>query len=1030
VAEKKPARTNVGTIGDVVSECMSHQMRMHVRRNSCPPADGHDNNLQAHHRSAQPWFLGRWHQPRNFVGSHALPRHDMRRGRPPGSEVVDAAGQVCTIGNELKMIVVVWRRVAILFALTAAAAWISASAARAAPAGAVTEFPVPAAAGGAVSQPTGITAGPDGNLWFTDPNSRAIGLGGAGAAAPAGGLFAFGINNTGQLGGATNNGTDKPNPTQAVVTLPGESGAVTQIAGGENHSLAVTSSGQLYAFGYNAYGELGSAPNILRTYADPTPTLVTLPGQSGAVTQIAAGANDSLAVTSSGQLYAFGLNAAGELGSATNNGTSNPNPTPTRVTLPGQIGPVTQIAAGGPSLAITSSGQLYAFGRDQYGQLGSATNNGTYKPNPTPTRVTLPGQGGPVTQIAAGARHSLAVTSSGQLYAFGYNNYGQLGSATNNGTLKPNPTPTLVALPPGTTIDTVAKSPAAFHTLVVVSGLAITSGSLPAGQVGSGYSTALSAAGGTAPLSWSASSLPPRLSIGAASGVISGRPTVAGSFPVAVTVTDSHGSQTSRTFTLAIAPVPARMTAPTISGVSQSSSIWREGNGLASFTNKQHGYPIGTTFSFRLNEQAKVSFAFTQSAGGRKVKGRCVAQTNNNHHKPKCQRTVTAGTLSFTGHAGLNKVSFKGRISTSNKLRPGRYTLVILASASGKSSKRATLKFTIVAQATVPRHKPKRPTILVLHPRWHVVAPSGAERVVVSGRYVFIGKATGSGVVIDEQTGKRIAPTLPAGCYFDSGNSPALGGSWLVATCNLPPPGPRYELYSIPTQRWTPLSPNPQQLYAFNQDCAAGDPQCSASYTAVGTRWMEFQITCGYHCGPTSFAFLNIQSGQVYGRPPDWTPGGTEIPDLNSPTLTRKLCEPLTVPRGFSDQDSGPVPGTIAFYGQFAVALDWYQSSGGYVDQRYVLEHCGTDLYQVLLNSVPSGFPFAISSNAVIWPGLHFDKTLHGVFLPSRQQFKITNLPLPVDTSVQQLVLTRRTLYALEGSSRLYAAAAPIQPKK
>jgi alpha-tubulin suppressor-like RCC1 family protein len=95
----------------------------------------------------------------------------------------------------------------------------------------------------------------------------------------------------------------------------------------------------------------------------------------------------------------------------------------------------------------TRAGQLYAFGENTYGQLGSTTHVWTEAPNPTPTLVTLAGAVGPVAQVAAGTYHSLAVTSSGQLYAFGDNHYGQLGSATDNGTIEPNPTPTLVTLP-------------------------------------------------------------------------------------------------------------------------------------------------------------------------------------------------------------------------------------------------------------------------------------------------------------------------------------------------------------------------------------------------------------------------------------------------------------------------------------------------------------------------------------------------------------------------------------------------------
>ena len=261
-------------------------------------------------------------------------------------------------------------------------------------------------------------------------------------------LYGFGDNFFGQLGSSANTGTNNPNPTPTVVTLPGEIGPVTRIAAGSDHSLAVTASGQLYAFGFNYYGQLGRSANTSSGDPNPTPTVVTLAGEIGPVTQVAAGGNHSLAVTASGQLYAFGYNGYGGLGSATNSGTGNPTSTPTPVSLPGEIGPVTQVAAGGAhSLAVTASGQLYAFGLNGTGELGSATNISTNNPNPTPTLVTLPGEIGPVTQVAAGGNHSLAVTASGQLYAFGYNEYGQLGSATNSGTGNPNPTPTLVSLP-------------------------------------------------------------------------------------------------------------------------------------------------------------------------------------------------------------------------------------------------------------------------------------------------------------------------------------------------------------------------------------------------------------------------------------------------------------------------------------------------------------------------------------------------------------------------------------------------------
>ena len=55
------------------------------------------------------------------------------------------------------------------------------------------------------------------------------------------------------------------------------------------------------------------------------------------------------------------------------------------------------LAGGYHSLAVTSTGQLYAFGLNNDGQLGSMANNKTAEPNPTPALVTLPGANGPVT---------------------------------------------------------------------------------------------------------------------------------------------------------------------------------------------------------------------------------------------------------------------------------------------------------------------------------------------------------------------------------------------------------------------------------------------------------------------------------------------------------------------------------------------------------------------------------------------------------------------------------------------------------
>jgi hypothetical protein len=160
-------------------------------------------------------------------------------------------------------------------------------------------------------------------------------------------------------------------------------------------------------------------------------------------------------------------------------------------------------------------------------------------------------------------------------------------------------------------------------------------------------------------------------------------------------------------------PVPTAHTAPVVrfgckcapplllrlSGLSETAKTWREGNSLARISTRKKGKkkrpPVGTTFSFALNEPASVTLTFTEPAGGRKVGKKCVAETKKNKKKHRCTRTVIAGTLTFSAHAGTNKVRFEGLISKHKKLKPGSYTLLVTATASGERSTTRTLHFRI-----------------------------------------------------------------------------------------------------------------------------------------------------------------------------------------------------------------------------------------------------------------------------------------------------------------------------------------------
>ena len=242
----------------------------------------------------------------------------------------------------------------------------------------------------------------------------------------AGGIETWGANYYGQLGDGTTTGRTAP----VAVSLPGGATAVAVSAGGA-HTLALTSTGAVWAWGRNADGQLGDGTTTDRD----VPVAVRLPA-GVTVTAIAAGGGHSLALTSTGSVLAWGAGGSGQLG----DGTTTDRDVPVAVQLPAGV-TVTAIAAGGAhSLALTSAGSVLAWGAGASGQLG----DGTGAERPTPVAVDLPA-GTTVRAVVAGASDSLALTSTGAIWSWGYNHYGQLGT----GSRVDSRTPVPVDLPAG-----------------------------------------------------------------------------------------------------------------------------------------------------------------------------------------------------------------------------------------------------------------------------------------------------------------------------------------------------------------------------------------------------------------------------------------------------------------------------------------------------------------------------------------------------------------------------------------------------
>jgi alpha-tubulin suppressor-like RCC1 family protein len=234
-------------------------------------------------------------------------------------------------------------------------------------------------------------------------------------------LYTWGWNQYGQLGDGTT--TNKSTPT-LIDAFNGEK--IVAVSLGASHSSAITETGKLYIWGYNYYGQLGDGT----TTNISTPTLIDSFGGEKVVA-VSLGYYHSSAITETGKLYTWGLNNYGRLG----DGTTTQRNTPTLIDAFGGEKIVSVSLGTHHSSAITETGKLYTWGYNYYGQLG----DGTTTQRNTPTLIDAFG-GEKIVSVSLGGYHSSAITETGKLYTWGYNNNGELG----DGTTTSRTTPTLI----------------------------------------------------------------------------------------------------------------------------------------------------------------------------------------------------------------------------------------------------------------------------------------------------------------------------------------------------------------------------------------------------------------------------------------------------------------------------------------------------------------------------------------------------------------------------------------------------------
>ncbi|XP_072112516.1 probable E3 ubiquitin-protein ligase HERC4 isoform X1 [Mobula birostris] len=191
---------------------------------------------------------------------------------------------------------------------------------------------------------------------------------------------------------------------------------IIQVTCGNEHSLALSKDGQVFAWGCNTYGQLGLGKKD--TFFENAQAVQTFSGIP--VAQIAAGGEHSLVLTVSGAVFAFGRNNHGQLGLKVMEDTF----IPTHVQLLACKRTIYVSCGEEHTAVLTKDGFVYTFGAGAFGQLGHNSIKDELKP-----RLVSGLFGKKVSQIACGSYHTLAfVPSSGTIYSFGCREMGRQGN--------------------------------------------------------------------------------------------------------------------------------------------------------------------------------------------------------------------------------------------------------------------------------------------------------------------------------------------------------------------------------------------------------------------------------------------------------------------------------------------------------------------------------------------------------------------------------------------------------------------------
>lgn len=227
-------------------------------------------------------------------------------------------------------------------------------------------------------------------------------------------VFGWGANTNGELGiGQIYEKTATPVKMNLI-------GNAIAVAAGVGHSLILKNDGTVWTVGLGTSGQLGD--NTFENKTEP----VQVQGLDSKIKAIQTGRWHSLALDENGKVWSWGINGAGQLGNGNTKNSAKPG-------LVKKLSDIVAIASGScHSLALNNKGEVWSWGFNKFGQVGDGSTNNRVMPQKIEAL-----KGINVSAVAVGRWHCLALAENGTVYAWGNNEYGQLGDGTRENSLLP-----------------------------------------------------------------------------------------------------------------------------------------------------------------------------------------------------------------------------------------------------------------------------------------------------------------------------------------------------------------------------------------------------------------------------------------------------------------------------------------------------------------------------------------------------------------------------------------------------------------